>query len=97
MTSGCLTLNLPNDAKVVVCKTPGDFALHVESNLHDVYGGGDPRDEAEFRLTPEGDFSDGGMELHDYLEDHLAKHLKVQLDLEPQPRPKEEVYGPDPT
>jgi hypothetical protein len=37
------------------------------------------------------------MALHEYLEDHLAKHLKVQLDLEPQPGPHDKVYGADPT
>ena len=44
-----------------------------------------------------GEFADGGIALHDYLEDHLAKHLKVQLDLEPQLGAHNKVYSPDPT
>ena len=51
------------------------------------------------RLDAEGgEFVDGGMELHQYLEDHLAKHLKVQLDLDPTGGlGGDKTYGPDPT
>jgi hypothetical protein len=37
--------------------------------------------------------------LHEYLEDHLAKHLKVQLDLDPTGNAgaPDKTYGPDPT
>lgn len=85
VSSGCLALRLPDDGLIKICKLPEEQSLHVESNLHDVFGGGDPRDEAYFRLNDStGDFEDGGMVLHTYLESHLARHLKVQLDLEPQ-------------
>lgn len=97
VTSGCLALRLPDDGFVKICKLPEEQSLHVESNLHDVYGGGDPRDEACFRLNDDGDFEDGGMVLHTYLESHLAHHLKVQLDLEPQSSPSAKVYTHDPT
>lgn len=49
LTSGCMRVKLPSDAEMVICKDAGDQALRVESNLHDIYGGGDPRDEASFK------------------------------------------------
>lgn len=62
----------------------------------------DPREEACFKFIEEqGDFMTtevgGGVPLHQFLEDQLAKHLNIELDLEPQPGPHDKVYGPDPT
>ncbi len=118
-----MRVKLPDDAEVIICKSPQDQELKVESNLHIIYGGGgggggagkknasggnesggegfDPREEASFKfIEEEGEFvnTDGGsVPLHQYLEDHLAKHLNVELDLEPQPGPHDKVYGADPT
>ncbi|KAH7617113.1 hypothetical protein NADE_006899 [Nannochloris sp. 'desiccata'] len=112
LTSGCMRVKLPDDAQVLICKDPQEQELKVESNLHVIYGGGDgsggseegadPREEASFKFIEEqGDFmttdAGGGIPLHQFLEDHLARHLNVELDLEPQPGPHDKVYGSDPT
>ena len=44
-----MRVTLPDDAKIVICKEPGEQALVVESNLHDLHGGGEPRDAATFK------------------------------------------------
>lgn len=49
LTSGCMRLKLPDDAEVVICKDAQEQALKVESNLHDVYGGGAAVDVAAFK------------------------------------------------
>jgi len=78
-----MRVSLPDDAEIIICKDAGEKSLVVESNLAQT--GSDPRDVAAFRFdNGDGTFTDGGTALHDYIEDHLAKHLKVQLDLEPQ-------------
>ncbi len=105
VTSGCMRVTLPNDAKVVICKSPRDQELKVESNLHMIYGAGDsnaegadPREEASFKFVEEqGEFvatdqpGHGGVPLHQFLEGELAKHLNIELDLEPQPGPHDKT------
>jgi hypothetical protein len=64
--------------------------------------GCDPREQASFKFIEEqGDFMTtevgGGVPLHQFLETQLAKHLNIELDLEPQPGPHDKVYGPGPT
>lgn len=90
---------LPGDAKIVICKDAQEQALCIESNLHSITGEApEPRDSAMFALMDDGEFKQGDVPLHEYLEDHLAKHLNVQgLDLEPQRGANDAVYGPDPT
>jgi hypothetical protein len=54
LTAGCMRVSLPDSAQIVICKDPGARALVVDSNLHDLSGGGDPRDEAAFRCAAQG-------------------------------------------
>jgi frataxin-like iron-binding protein CyaY len=105
LTSGCMRVKLPDDAEVVICKSPQDQELKLESNLHSISTGEgvDPREEASFKFVEEeGEFmtSDVGnrVPLHEFLEQHLATVLNKELDLEPQPHGmNDKVYGPDPT
>jgi hypothetical protein len=101
-THGCLTLNLPDSSSIKVCKLPERQALQVETTLHDMTkdrtDDPDPREANAFALDEEGNFVDVGQRpLHEFLENTLARHLQVEIDLEPQQGPHDKVYGADPT
>ncbi|KAL4858903.1 hypothetical protein ACK3TF_001275 [Chlorella vulgaris] len=82
---------LPTDCKR---PEPESRSLVVHSTLHDFFGSDGAENEVAFRLQPDYSWEQDGEELHDFLEDGLAKHLKVQVDLEVEPQT---LYGPDPT
>ncbi|KAI3428511.1 hypothetical protein D9Q98_007335 [Chlorella vulgaris] len=89
-----MKLALPDGGKIVITKEPESRSLVVHSTLHDFFGSDGAENEVAFRLQPDYSWEQDGEELHDFLEDGLAKHLKVQVDLEVEPQT---LYGPDPT
>ena len=62
-------------------RSPGRCRLHCAS-------------DALCRLQADRSWASDGEELSTFLEDALAKHVKVQLDLQPEAQTQ---YGPDPT
>ncbi|KAL4418733.1 hypothetical protein ABPG77_001790 [Micractinium sp. CCAP 211/92] len=94
MGHGELRVSLLEGGKITITKDPGGRALVVHSNLHDVYGSDGTDTEVPFKLQRDLTWEADGEELHQFLEDGLAKHLKVQVDLEPE---SQSQYGPDPT
>ncbi|GAB4814460.1 hypothetical protein N2152v2_001506 [Parachlorella kessleri] len=93
MEGGKFRLMLPDRAEIQIRKDQDRCALVVHSNMHDFHGSYDQDNEVAFKLK-NGHFEADGEPLYAYLEDGLAKHLKVQLDLEPE---SDNTYGPDPT
>lgn len=90
-----MKLRMPDGGKMAITKDPESQSLVVHSNLHDTYGSDGAADtEVPFQLTPDRCWEASGEELHSFIEDGLAKHLKVQVDLEPD---AQTIYGPDPT
>ncbi|EFN55215.1 hypothetical protein CHLNCDRAFT_134457 [Chlorella variabilis] len=59
-------------------RDPGSQSLVVHSNLHDFYGSDGTDSEVPFRLQRDKTWEMDGEELHEFIEDGLAKHLKVQ-------------------
>ncbi|PSC69863.1 tetratricopeptide repeat 9B [Micractinium conductrix] len=89
-----LRVALPDGGRIEVAKDPEREALVVRSTLHDTLGSDGALNEVPFKLQVDHTWETDGEELHQFLEDNLAKHLKVQLDLEPE---AQTMYGPDPT
>lgn len=81
--SGCMSLALPENGRMRICKDPDHCALIVSTNMHDFLGSGETTTEVSFAFR-DGVFQSEGQMLHEFLEDGIAKHMKVQLDLEPE-------------
>ncbi|KAL4428370.1 hypothetical protein ABPG75_002459 [Micractinium tetrahymenae] len=94
MGHGELKVSLPDGGRIRITKDPGSCSLVVRTNMHDMYGSDGTDTEVLFKLQQDRTWETDGEELHEYLEDGLAKHLKVQVDLEPESQTQ---YGPDPT
>eukprot|EP00887_Chlorella_sp_A99_P004894 scaffold4.g4894.t1 len=88
LEGGRLALLLPDSARISLEKDAEQRAVVVRTqHVNDICGGGEDGCEEAFTLREDRRFDSGGEELHERLEDLLIRHLKVQLNLEPEEEP----------
>jgi hypothetical protein len=63
-----MSLALPENGRMRICKDPDHCALIVSTNMHDFLGSGETTTEVSFALR-DGVFQSEGQMLHEFLED----------------------------